>query len=356
MEEEGLRLRLLGHRLRRQGRYAEAGRAFLEAVELGDGEAHFEVAFALTFSGGLGLREDMEWGRRIQLAGCVLGNPLCEVLEEEFNAPLLTLEERLLCYYCDPGDEEVAAMIETTPDNRARLEQACHVAGDNPWPFFFLALLEERAGNKAECGVWMSAAASRGLAPAQVYDSQFYLYNLSDMNPEFIRQATRQYNLNGAENLVNHPEVGTLFSAKDIATAVSLLEYVKDNAPADLLHSVMMENTLNLSREVLSEVRFWIGEYIYENVGDNDDRPEARYCLGYYHEAQRRAAVACVAWLGCWKRRRFQALSKDTVVLVAQAMKAIPLINWCAPMVPVAQAVRELKLRFRFDKLLANEK
>lgn len=317
--QEGQALRLEGHRLRCRGEYAAAGQAFLRAAELGDAHACFEMAYALLCGGGLGFLQDFEEGQRYAIKGALAGSALCRTLAEDLDLPPMyengavpDVEARVLVWDLHRG----SILDSLTTDELVTLQRRCKESVHNPWPYYFLSLAVSRAGRTSESSAAMEYAARMGLVAAQLA-----IWN--DGPYEMRVQPTRQGNQGGSLDLLESDDLLRIATPRDIANALSTVIWCDVDHPDSDITSILMRNERGLSADTLSQVRFYVGKFLYETMlvdEDQDVGPDWCYCVRHYRRAQRRAQDAAVAWLGCFKRRRLPWMCKDTAVLVAKAI------------------------------------
>lgn len=356
-EDEGRALCLKGHRLRRERKYQAAGQAFKAAADAGSAEGCFEMANALLNDGGLGFFADTDGGADYACRGAILGDAVCWEMARQtaFFAPGPrvgpdTLDARLYRIYSDCDDDEHPEP-DLNADEYVMLQARCCEAGDNPWPFFYMAVVHGLRDEWETSRYWQNEAAQRGLRNALTFglwlkdDGAARWYEKSKL--AYHLEAVRQNSFGGACYLLSPQTLRSepTLTPRDIAQAVIAL--VGAHSDTESIRRLLIDNTAGLSLDTISETRFWVGYLLWAH--GLVEPAYAAYCLSYFKATRRRASDAVVAWLGSFKRGRLRGMCKDTTQLVARAIMA-SLVDWRPPMELLPQLTLKLKLNFMRNK------
>jgi hypothetical protein len=316
--QKGTRYYEKGLKLRAQKCYKQAGAYLYKAANMGVGDACWEIARAYDYGGLCLFSNQHDAASEYYQKGAKAGNFLCKLFNIQYPARVSTLVERLYLNWNLYNDHFTT---------NAEEEELIASAKDSQSPWFLYILgsyLESLPSTerKLEGDQCIRRSAQLGLADAQSILLTTY----------GCVEGTRQFNFHSAfyflstltDRLDKRIDFGVEnFTANDIFLAFYLVDTEDDVIDSDLvfekfLHQIVFKNMFDLPNGMLLELKCRLGEYFKRNRDVLSD--EESECIAYYKACQKRAQCACIAWLGCFKRKKLDYFSKDTARIVAKLM------------------------------------
>jgi len=318
--QKGVEYYKKGLELRAQKCYKLAGNYLYKAANMGVGDACWEIARAYEDGGLCLFSSQHNSASEYYQKGADAGHILCK-LKVSDPVSEFTLVERL--YLNWPLYDDYPC---TTPEE----EEELIASAKDSQSAWFLYILGSYLRNlpsikrKLEGDQCIRRSAELGLAEAQSTLLQTY----------GCIEGIRQFNFYSALRFLNtlsdvpHESVGfgvKDFTAKDIFIAFYVIE--TDNAidtdflSEKFLKQIVFKNMFDLPIGMLLELKCRLGEYFKHNLHRLCVLShEERQCVVYYEACKKRAQSACIAWLGCFKRKKLDYFSKDTARIVAKLM------------------------------------
>jgi hypothetical protein len=317
--QKGVRYYEKGLKLRAQKCYKLAGNYLYKAANMGVGDACWEIARAYEYGGLCLFSGQHDAAFEYYQKGADAGNFLCK---QNITYPIYasTLLERLYCW---------KIYIDRPFTTNAEEEELIAMANDSQSPWFlyilgsYLEALPSPA-RKCEGQQCIGRSVELGLAEAQSKCRETY----------GCIEGTRQFNFDSAflflTNLTDSPDNFVSFGVKDftandifLAFYIVFSDYVFDaDIPFPmLLKKIVFKNTFYLPIGMLLELKCRLGYHFKRSLHTYIILPdEASECILYYEACKKRAQRACIAWLGCFKRKKLDYFSKDTARIVAKLM------------------------------------